>query len=341
MKRLLRTLGNTLLLLLMCTLAQAHESLPASLLLQESRALHFDVTWRIPQTQGVALDIRPMLPDDCVRLDAPRESTSAGARRWQWTVQCTQGLRTDARIGFDGLPLTMVDVLVRVNYHNGDSESRVARPRTPTVVLGESAPQPPAASAYLGLGVEHILGGIDHLLFVLCLILLAPSLGSLLQTVTAFTVAHSLTLALSALGWVHVSGPPVEATIALSILFLARELVRRDAGSALVAQRPWTVAFVFGLLHGFGFAGALSEIGLPPSDIPASLLLFNVGVELGQLIFVACVYPLVVWVRRAARGWSARVAPLPIYAVGAVAAFWWLQRMGSVLQPLIRPGLLV
>ncbi len=340
MKRLWWAIAGAVLCLL-CTPAYTHESLPASLLLQETQARHFDITWRIPQTQGVALDIRPVLPAECVRLDTPRESTSAGARRWQWSVRCAQDLRSDARIGFDGLPLTMVDVLVRINYRNGDSESRVARPRTPTVVLGESTPQPPAVSAYLGWGVEHILGGIDHLLFVLCLILLAPTLGSLLQTVTAFTVAHSLTLASSALGWVHVPGPPVEATIALSILFLARELVRKNAGSALVAQRPWTVAFVFGLLHGFGFAGALSEIGLPPSDIPASLLLFNLGVEVGQLIFVACVYPVVVWARHTARGWSARVAPLPIYAVGAVAAFWWLQRMGSVLQPVFRPGLLV
>jgi hypothetical protein len=153
----------------------------------------------------------------------------------------------------------------------------------------------------------------------------------LLKTITAFTLAHSLTLALAALGFVQMPQAPVEATIALSILFLARELARQNGTRGVALRRPWIVAFAFGLLHGFGFASALAEVGLPTDDVPLALLLFNAGVEAGQLAFIAAVYPLVLLGRRWQRPGSRWVAALPVYAVGSVAGFWWLQRMVAVV----------
>jgi hydrogenase/urease accessory protein HupE len=316
--------------------AWSHESMPASLLLREIAEDQFEVVWRVPQTQGAAPAIEPVFPDDCSALTQPMEpraavSAGAGAKVLQWTLQCDKALRSATQIAFAGLPLTLIDVLVRVSYLDGQSEEQVARPRTPAVVLSASRAQGLEVPAYFGLGVEHILGGIDHLLFVLCLILLVPSLAGLLKTITAFTLAHSLTLALSALDVVHVAQPPVEATIALSILFLARELARKDIRDGIAVRRPWAVAFVFGLLHGFGFAGALAEIGLPQGAIPSALFLFNLGIETGQLVFVALVYPAVLLARHWRPLWPRWATPLPVYCVGAVAGFWWLQRMGPVL----------
>ncbi|MES2047474.1 MAG: HupE/UreJ family protein, partial [Pseudomonadota bacterium] len=165
------------------------------------------------------------------------------------------------------------------------------------------------------------------LLFVFCLMLLVPNLLALLKTITAFTLAHSLTLALAALQLVQVPQPPIEASIALSILFLARELSRRNSAAGTAIQRPWAVAFAFGLLHGFGFAGALSEVGLPQGDIPQALLLFNLGVEAGQLAFVLGAFPLLLLLRCLQRLSSRWLGALPVYAVGAVSGFWFLQRM--------------
>jgi hydrogenase/urease accessory protein HupE len=324
------------ILVLLCALwgaaaVCAHESLPASLILNETTEHRFEVMWRVPQTQGQLLSVSPAFPDDCQELEPPQAQQVAGARLLQWRVQCQHGLRSDAQIAFTGLHLTMIDVLVRITYLDGNSEAQVARPRTPSVVLGAVQHQGLEVSAYFGLGVEHILSGIDHLLFVLCLMLLVPSVAGLLKTITAFTLAHSVTLALSALEIIHVPQPPVEATIALSILFLARELARKDAADGVAVRRPWAVAFVFGLLHGFGFAGALAEIGLPKEAISSALLLFNVGVETGQLMFVALVYPIVLLAQRWRSGWPRWTVPVPVYSVGAVSGFWFLQRIGPVL----------
>ena len=314
--------------------ARAHESLPASLILQEQSPQVFAVRWRIPQTQGVAPKITPALPIDCIALAPPEARTAPAALLQFWEVRCATGLGQGASIGFDGLPLTLMDVVVRVTYGDGRSESHIARARQPVVVLGQAPAQALSVASYFGLGMKHILMGADHLLFVLCLILLVPDLRALLKTVTAFTLAHSITLALSALQVVQVPQAPVEATIALSILFLARELVCRRRGRNVTLQSPWIVAFVFGLLHGFGFAGALAEVGLPAGDIPGALLLFNLGVEAGQVAFVAAVLPTLWLLRRLhtpGRGWPAWTASIPAYAVGAVSACWWLQRMWPVL----------
>ena len=312
--------------------ALAHENLPASLLLQQQDAQQFEVRWRIPQTQGAAPEVMPVFPVGCTSVMPPRELAAPGARLRQWQLRCDQGLGQGGKIAFDGLPVSALDVLVRVSHLDGNVESHIARAHQPEVVLGQAPAQSLSVASYFALGVEHILTGIDHLLFVLCLILLVPNLPSLLKTITAFTLAHSLTLALAALQLVHVPQPPVEATIALSILFLARELARRKNGGGVALQRPWLVAFAFGLLHGFGFAGALAEVGLPQGEIPMALFLFNLGVEAGQVAFVACVLPLLYLARRLHKAWPAWTAAMPVYAVGAVSGFWWLQRMVPVLS---------
>jgi hydrogenase/urease accessory protein HupE len=199
----------------------------------------------------------------------------------------------------------------------------------------EAAPRAlQVARTYLVLGIEHILGGVDHLLFVLALVILVKGTRRLIATVTAFTLAHSLTLAGATLGFLHVPGPPVEAAIALSIVFVAAEIIRSRQGNAGVTEKfPWIVAFSFGLLHGFGFASALNEVGLPQSAIPVALLCFNVGVEIGQLLFIAAVFTVIALARQLTRRfgmsqplWAWRVPP---YAIGTVAAFWIIQRVGA------------
>jgi hydrogenase/urease accessory protein HupE len=189
------------------------------------------------------------------------------------------------------------------------------------------------AWTYLGLGVEHILLGIDHLLFVLALLFLVQGWRRVIITITAFTVAHSITLAAATLGLVHVPQAPVEASIALSIVFVATEIVRSRMGRVSVAERwPWVIAFVFGLLHGFGFAGALREVGMPEDAIPLALLCFNIGVEVGQLLFIAAVMGIVTLLRRSAitiPAWAWRV---PVYTIGTLAMYWTIERVAGFWQ---------
>jgi hydrogenase/urease accessory protein HupE len=248
-------------------------------------------------------------------------------------VKCAGGL-TGGTIRIAGLTATMTDVLVRLERLDGTTQVTRLIPSAPSFIV-EAAPRAiQIAHTYLAFGVEHILGGIDHLLFVLALLILVKGRRRLIWTVTAFTVAHSLTLAGATLGFVHVPGPPVEAVIALSIVFVAVEIVhgRRDM-AGLTERFPWVVAFTFGLLHGLGFASALNEVGLPQSAIPIALLFFNVGVEIGQLLFIAAVVAIIALARQVMRriavpqpAWAWRVAP---YTIGSVAAFWVIQRIAA------------
>jgi hydrogenase/urease accessory protein HupE len=236
------------------------------------------------------------------------------------------------RIEFPGLQLTITDVLVRVELEDGRKWTEIARPSRPWIAFDAAQTRWGVAGSYLVLGIWHILLGADHLLFVLGLLLIVDGRWKLLKTVTAFTLAHSLTLAAATLGHAEVPVPPVEAAIALSILFLGPEIVRRWRGeSSFTIRHPWVVAFAFGLLHGFGFAGALLGIGLPQRELPLALVSFNVGVELGQLGFIA----VLVGLERAA--WALGLHPprwvrfLPGYAVGSLGAFWTLQRMAVMV----------
>jgi hydrogenase/urease accessory protein HupE len=314
--------------------ALAHEVRPAYLELRQTGPETYDALWKVPALgDTLRLGLYVKLPARCANPTAPRVLMAGDASIERWSVTCSGGL-TGGVVAIDGLPATTTDVLVRLLRLDGTTQVTRLTPSRPSFVVEAAPGATEVARTYLVLGVDHILGGVDHLLFVLALVILVKGTRRLVATVTAFTVAHSLTLAGAALGFVHVPGPPVEAAIALSILFVAAEIVHgRQGRPGLTERYPWVVAFTFGLLHGFGFASALNEVGLPQSAIPVALLFFNVGVELGQLLFIAAVFTVVALARRVARrigvsppAWSWRVAP---YLIGSVAAFWVIQRIAA------------
>jgi hydrogenase/urease accessory protein HupE len=314
--------------------AFAHEVRPAYLELRQTGTETYDALWKVPgQGENLRLGLYVDLPSGCTNVTEPHASMANNAFSERWTVKCAGGL-TGGTINIAGLSATMTDVLVRLERFDGTTQVTRLTPSAP-LFLVEAAPRTlEVARTYLVLGVEHILLGIDHLLFVLALLILVKGTRRLIATVTAFTLAHSLTLAGATLGFVHVPGPPVEAAIALSIVFVAAEIVHSRQGETGLTERfPWVVAFTFGLLHGFGFASALSEVGLPESAIPVALLFFNIGVEIGQLLFIASVFAVITFARQVTRriavpqpAWAWRVSP---YAIGSVAMFWVIQRIAS------------
>jgi HupE / UreJ protein len=288
----------------------------------------FDVLWKMPALGGAMLPLRPVLPEACPRATAPLTYEMPDAMLQRWTIQCGEKPLAGQPVAIEGLSATLIDVLVRIAFADGKVIIHLLRPAASSFVVAGKKPSAVPIWGYLQLGVEHILLGIDHLLFVLALLLLVRGAWLLIKTLTAFTLAHSVTLALATLGVVQVSAAPVEAVIALSIVFLAAELARAQAGRHGLTERyPWVVAFTFGLLHGFGFAGALSAVGLPEGEIPLALLLFNLGVELGQLLFVAAAMTLFWVVRRLKLPWPTWAEQVPAYAIGSVAAFWCMQRI--------------
>ena len=315
---------------------RADEFRPAYLQLTQRDATDYDVLWKLPALdESATLRLRPVLPQSAQDL-TPRTSTFAnGVAVQRWRVRVPGGL-AGRSIEFPDLAIQRIDVLVRVV--RADGSEQVGR-LTPVERRFEVEASPGAfevARTYTLLGVEHILLGFDHLLFVLALLLLVGGLRQLVWTITAFTVAHSVTLALATLGVLRVPGPPVEACIALSIVFVASEIVHGLRGRpGLTARSPWLVALGFGLLHGLGFAGALAEVGLPGNRIPTALLFFNVGVEIGQLAFVATVLvALATWRRVAPRIAVARPAWAPLlapYAIGGLASYWLIERIASFL----------
>lgn len=316
-------------LLLGAAPTRAHEVRPGYLELRETSPGVFQVLFKTPMLGGMRFNLQPVLPAGCRSLVpvATYESQSAVLERW--TVACDTSL-AGQRISVPGLSATLIEVLVRIETRDGHTIVQRLKPTAPSFVVPIEPTAWQVARTYLVLGVEHILGGMDHLLFVLALILIVPTRWLLLKTITAFTVAHSTTLALATLGAVHVPSLPVEATIALSVVFMAAELAHLKQGRPGLASRaPWLLAFTFGLLHGLGFAGALAEIGLPQRQIPVALLQFNVGVELGQLLFVAAVLALSAMARRLAVPWPAWSWRVPAYGIGATAAFWTVQRIVS------------
>jgi hydrogenase/urease accessory protein HupE len=235
-----------------------------------------------------------------------------------------------------GLEKTATDVLIRIHHADGVMETHLVRPTSPSIVIGEAGGSGQRALAYLQLGVEHILKGVDHLLFVLGLLLIVRSRMMLFKTITSFTVAHSITLAMATLGYAQAPMLPLNAAIALSILFLGPEIVRAQrGGTSLTIRHPWVVAFAFGLLHGFGFATGLTTMGLPGTEIPVALLLFNLGVEVGQLSFVLFILLLVRSFRTLEIRWTRWAHALPVYTVGTLGAYWTIQRTLLFLEGLI------
>ena len=323
---------SALCLVLLAPSLSAHEVRPAYLELSQTGAETYEVLWRVPargEDQRLALYVE--FPPGSVNVTPPHGSLVNQAFTERWTVKREGGLAGGV-VHVSGLAATLTDVLVRVQRLDGSTQVTRLTPAAPSFTVAATPRAIEVAGTYLRLGVEHILGGIDHLLFVLALLILVEGTRRLIVTITAFTLAHSLTLAGATLGFVHVPGPPIEAAIALSIMFVAAEIIHGRHGTIGLTRRfPWIVAFTFGLLHGFGFAGALSEVGLPHAAIPIALLCFNVGVELGQLVFIGAVVGAMAAARGIARrlgialpGWGWRVPP---YAIGAVAAFWLVQRV--------------
>jgi len=309
--------------------AAAHELRPAFLDMRETAENSFSLLWKVPAQGDRRMQLDVFLPERCRQASEPTNSIEGNYWLTRWQVECAGGLG-GGEIVIGGLRTSLTDAILRIEYLDGSSEVARLTPEKPTMaVRGVMGPMETAAT-YFMLGVEHILGGIDHLLFVLALMLLIRDRWMLLKTITAFTVAHSITLAGAALGYLSAPQPPVEAAIALSIVFLARELVLERTNSKDLAWRsPWIVAFAFGLLHGFGFAGALREIGLPPRDVPLALLSFNLGVEAGQVLFVVAmlvfkgaVTALVDLPRRPARR-------LIAYGIGTLSTLWLFERLSS------------
>jgi len=310
--------------------ASAHEVRPAYLELVQTSPDTFDVGFKVPargEDARFALYLR--FPDDASNITEPQGRFEGAAFIERWRIRHPAAL-VGSTLHVDGLSTTLTDVLVRIERLDGTTQVARIMPASPSLVVVASPTRTQVAWTYLVLGVEHILLGIDHLLFVLALLLLVEGGRRIVATVTAFTVAHSLTLAAATLGFVHVPQQPVEAVIALSIVFVAAEILRLGRGQVDLAQRwPWLIAFTFGLLHGFGFAGALSEIGLPEQAIPLALLFFNVGVELGQLLFVAVVLLLAALARRSAVPLPTGATRLAAYGIGSVAAFWTIERVAG------------
>jgi hydrogenase/urease accessory protein HupE len=321
-----------LVLLLVPALVQAHESRPAYLELKEMDPGQFSVSWRTPVLAGVRLPVALQLPAGAKNLREPSVQELTDSLLEHRTIDAGPGGLAGKRIEFPGLQFTITDVLVRIQLADGTSTTTLVHPSQPYVEVATSRGRVGVAGAFVMHGIEHIFGGYDHLLFVLGLLLIVRSIRVLVWTITAFTVAHSITLALATLGVVHVPGPPVEASIALSIMLVATEIVRMRRGEpSLTARWPWAISFCFGLLHGFGFAGALSEIGLPQGDIPLALFAFNVGVEAGQLAFIGVVLA-TLWVARqtliTARLERQALIIAP-YVIGSLASFWFLQRVSE------------
>lgn len=309
--------------------AAAHESRPAYLELTETHHGRFAVVWKVPQRGDLTLGLHVRWPAGCREPSLTRELLGPAAVA-RGILDCRETGLAGQRIVIDGLTATLTDVLARVEWLDGRVQTNLVRPSFPAIEVQGRRPSLEVAGEYLRLGIGHILGGVDHLLFVLGLLFIVRGAGLLVKTITAFTLAHSITLGLASLGVVHVPQPPVEAVIALSIVFLARELSRQCRGErTLTAQYPWVVALSFGLLHGFGFAGALAEVGLPAADIPLALLFFNLGVEAGQLAFVGFVLILATAARRIRIDYPRWAEFVPPYAIGSVAMFWVIQRVAA------------
>jgi hydrogenase/urease accessory protein HupE len=316
--------------LLSAASAPAHDARPAYLELVAQDAV-FELSWKRPVLGGRAPTMELALPPACRDVVPPLSSNLGDALLERRLIDCGAAGLAGQPIRFPGLDRTLSDVLVRIEQADGSTFTQLVKASRPWVLVAEPPSAWAVARQYLELGVAHILLGFDHLLFVLALLLIVRGWRRLLATVTAFTLAHSITLAAATLGFVRVPGPPVEATIALSIVFLASELVKVSRGQpSLTARAPWLVAFSFGLLHGFGFAGALADVGLPRAEIPLALLTFNVGVELGQIVFVSVALAAVWLLGRIRKDWPAWAAPVPAYGIGMLAAFWLVERLVGI-----------
>ena len=329
MKILLRAIALVIVTCGFVTGVHADESRPAFLQLTLQESDRVTTVFKVPAIGNKRFGVYPSLPDNCVSIDSPIAFVENNAYTERNSFQCDGGL-TGRTVGIDGLSSTMTDVLARVERPDGTTQVARLTPSSPTFIVTATPSKLTVAGTYLKFGFSHILAGNDHLLFVLALLILVTSTRTLIWTITSFTVAHSITLAAATLGFVNFPQAPVEAIIALSIVFVASEIIHASQGRpGLTQRRPWVIAFTFGLLHGFGFAGALTEVGLPEQSVPLALLFFNVGVELGQLTFVGAILIAIALGKYLLRTPPHWIPTATAYAIGIIASFWTIERVIS------------
>lgn len=328
--RVFRRMAFVLIVACLAKAAHAHELRPAYLQLTQESATSFRMLFKTPAIGDFRLSLTPELPEDCRAIGKREKHLSNSAYIERANITCSNALRSGT-IEIDGLSRTMTDALVRIERIDGGVQVARLTSSRPYFEMAAAAGVIGLAGTYGALGIEHILSGIDHLLFVLALLLIVDGWRQLVATITAFTIAHSVTLAAAALGLMQVPQKPVEAIIALSVAFVASEIVHIRRGRKSVTQRrPWIVAMSFGLLHGLGFAGALNDIGLPQQSIPLALAFFNIGVEVGQLIFVTAVLLVVRILKQVRVTVPRRYEAFPAYGIGIVAAYWTIERTAGL-----------
>lgn len=341
MIRWIAALVGLLISLLSAAPALAHEVRPALLQITQDGPRHYQVLWKQPVVGDMAIRLSPHLSSGWLERAPADQYATPGFLVKTWSIVDAKPLNGQT-VRIEGLEQTITDVLIRVQTLDGRRLDLIARPQAPMVTLATAAPSGLAVPAYLRLGVEHILTGADHLMFVFGLLLLVGVGWRIVKAVSAFTVAHSITLSAAALGFVHMPSAVIECLVALSIVFVAAELLpAKNAPLSLTRRWPWVIAFVFGLLHGLAFAGALSDVGLPANAVPLSLFLFNVGVEIGQLMFIAAAVLAILalrWIRPRLKldilqgHWDAVARVAPSYVIGSFAAFWFIERLAAALS---------
>ncbi len=320
--------AGLLLTLLLVPPLWAHEARPAYLEIKEFGPGQFSVLWRTPVfgRHAPAHRVEAARQLENLRERSVQELADSLLER-QWVDAGENGL-AGKRFEFPGLQVAITDVVVYAETLDGRKWTTIVHPSQPWVEIAESQTWLGVVGTYIVQGIRHILFGADHMLFVLGLLLIVKDRWMLLKTVTAFTLAHSITLAIATLGYADVPLVPLNAAIALSILFLGPEIVRSwRSETSFTLRNPWCVAFAFGLLHGFGFASALSSAGLPRYELPLALVSFNIGVEFGQLVFIALVLVLARSFRVLEVRWPRWAQALPGYTVGTLGAYWTVQRL--------------
>lgn len=307
--------------------ARADELRPGYLEFTQKTEVDWTLIWKAPMRGGVTPSTQPILPKSCTVKGDPQRVLGEMAMISTFQIACAEPV-AGLSIGLSNFSSAQTDVLVRVAPLNRSVQALRLTASEPTAEIAARPDAWQVARTYFVIGVEHIIFGYDHLLFVVALVLLLTGFRTIAIAVTAFTVAHSVTLIGTTLGFLGLPQRPVEAIIALSIVFLAVEIVKKRDGEPRLSERlPWVVAFLFGLLHGFGFAGALKEIGLPENDVPTALLTFNLGVEAGQLLIVTAVLGLLWGLQRSQPNWARPAIRVSSYAIGAIASMWLLERV--------------
>ena len=290
----------------------------------------YSILLKVPQTNSESSEIKVKTIDGCKEINPHLRNVINNSAIERYILECKDTIKGKT-VEIEGLEDTKMDLLLRLEFSDNSSQSALLNPLNRTYTIKEDASRLQIIKTYTWLGITHILMGFDHLMFVFLLLLIVKNMRRLLWTITAFTLAHSITMAGATLGIVHVPQQPVEAIIALSILFLAMEILHEQEGRVgLASKYPWIIAFIFGLLHGFGFAGALAEIGLPHHAITLALVFFNIGVELGQLIFVTTVILFALLLKKLKHPHLIKsLETIVIYFIGGLSAFWVFERVAA------------